>query len=267
MPSSLPSKPSPPEREDHLPVPFRRAVILTLACILPFAAGCSPAPGTPKPTGAIQGSITVAAPLTQPTSAQFSHDRGCASLKNNWQSRMEDHPLPPSVPPVFLWISAGLPNRPAPRTHTLAVLTQFRCEFQPQILGVLPNQAVDFTNADPFSAQVSVTPAVSGNPSLSLNLPPELPGHVHSFTHPELLIPVTSPQRPWMKAYINVVPTPHFTVSGPDGRFTLRRLPPGTYTLSALRPGFPVQTQSVTIQANTAAHINFTFPQSSAGKK
>jgi hypothetical protein len=251
-----------------IPLLRRRALILPLACILPFAAGCrSTAPHhAPPPTGSILGSVTVAAPVAQPTPTQFAHDPGCASLKNDRQFRLEDHPLPHSVPPVFLWISAGLP-RHAPASCTQVVLTQFQCEFQPQIIGVLPNQSIDFSNSDPFSAQVTVKPAVAGNLSLSLTLPPEKPGQLRSFPHPELLIPVTSPQRPWMKAWINVVPNSHFTLSGPHGRFTLRHLPPGTYTLSALRPGFPVQTQSVTIRANAATQATFTFSAGAPGSK
>jgi hypothetical protein len=70
-----------------------------------------------------------------------------------------------------------------------------------------------------------------------------------------------------MKAWINVVPNQHFTLSGPDGRFTLRLLPPGTYTLSALLPGFPVQTQSINIQPGVATSVNFSFPQSLPRKK
>ena len=265
MPSSLPLKPSPPERQDILPLTFRRAASLTLACILPFAAGCRPASDPPAQTGGIRGSVTVAAPLPRPTPSQFQQDPACASLKDRRQVTLEDRPLARSVPPVFLWISSGLPSRPAPSTR--AVLTQFQCEFQPQIVGVVPNQPVDFTNNDPSLAQIRVSPAIAGNPSLSLTIPPEKPGQVYSFPHPELLIPVTSPLHPWMKAWINVVPDPHFTLSGPDGHFYLNHLPPGTYTLSALRPGFPIQTQSVTIRANATTPATFTFSKSPPGKK
>ena len=243
---------------------LRRVAILTLACILPFAAGCKSAARNPapQPTGSIYGSVTVTTPSPQPGPAQFTHHPDCASLKDYGPFRFEDQTLPRTVPPVFLWISAGLPSQPPPRTQ--AVLTQFQCRFQPQILGVLPGQPVDFTNADPFLAYFRVTPAISGNPSLALTLPPIKPGKVHTFSHPELLIPVTSPNRPWMKAWINVVPNSHFTLSGPDGRFTLRHLPPGTYTLSALRPGFPIQTRSISIKPGAATHATFTFPQKSS---
>lgn len=171
--------------------------------------------------------------------------------------------LPRSHPPAFLWISAGLPNRPFAAPHQNAVLTQIQCRFHPQLLGVLPNQPVDFTNSDPFPVHFRVAPTAHGNPTLHLTLQPQKPGVVRSFPHPELLIPVTSPGHASMHAYLNVVPDPFFTVSGPYGHFRLRNLPPGTYSLSALRPGFPTQTRSVTVKPNTVTHMTFTFPPTS----
>lgn len=170
--------------------------------------------------------------------------------------------LTPEQPPVFLWISAGLPQHSAATPRQKTVLTQYQCRFQPRLLGVLPNQPVDFTNSNLSVAHLRVAPTDPGNPNLDLTLQARKPGQIHTFPHPELLIPVTSPGHPSMRAYINVVPNSFFTLSGPQGRFSLRNLPPGTYTLSALRPGFPTQSQSVTIQPSAATHVTFTFGQS-----
>lgn len=38
---------------------------------------------------------------------------------------------------------------------------------------------------------------------------------------------------PWMKAYLGVFEHPYFALSGADGRFTLKDLPPGEYTIEA----------------------------------
>lgn len=170
--------------------------------------------------------------------------------------------LTPEQPPVFLWISAGLPQAATATPRQKAVLTQFQCGFHPRLLGVLPDQPVDFTNSNLSPAHLRVTPNIPGNPTLNLTLRPQKPGRLHAFPRPELLIPVTSPDHPDMRADINVVPNPYFTLSGPKGRFSLRNLPPGTYTLSALRPGFPTQSQSITVQPNTTTHVVFTFSKS-----
>lgn len=174
---------------------------------------------------------------------------------------------PRAQPPVFLWISAGLHNRTFAAPHQQAVLTQVQCRFHPQIVGALPNQPIDFTNSDPFPIHFRITPRITGNPTLNLALQPRKPGRVHSFSHPELMIPVTSPGHPSMHAWINIVPNPFFTLSGSHGRFRLRNLPPGTYSLSAMRPGFPTQTRSVTVKPDTITRISFAFNHSNPPAK
>lgn len=241
---------------------FSRIAALALACILPFAAGCRPsAPHpAPQPSGSIHGLIAFTGTLPIPP-ATNPH---CYSLQTDRQFFLEDHMLPRALPPVFLWISAGLENRSVSAPHEQAVLTQIHCGLQPQILGVLPGRPVYFTNSDPFPAHLRVEPHTAGNPTLNLNLPPKTTGQVHSFPHPELMIPVTATHSPSQgapaHAYLNVVPNPYFTLSGPQGHFRLRNLPPGTYTLSAIRPGYPTQSQSVLVKAGVAAQITFTFP-------
>ena len=47
------------------------------------------------------------------------------------------------------------------------------------------------------------------------------------------MIPVKCNVHPWMRAYIGVVSHPFFAVTGDDGTFTIKGLPPGTYTLEA----------------------------------
>ena len=54
-----------------------------------------------------------------------------------------------------------------------------------------------------------------------------------TFAREEVAIPVKCNVHPWMKAYIAVVGSPYFKVTGKDGSFTIGNVPPGTYTVSA----------------------------------
>ena len=45
-----------------------------------------------------------------------------------------------------------------------------------------------------------------------------------------------------MNAYANVVPHPFFAVTGADGSFEIKGLPPGTYTVEAWHETLGVQT-------------------------
>ena len=83
----------------------------------------------------------------------------------------------------------------------------------------------------------------------------------------EVLIPVKCNQHPWMKAYIGVLKHPFFAVSGEDGSFTIKGVPPGTYTVAAWREGGATgseKTMQVTVAANGAAKADFAFGEAAA---
>ncbi|MGH9555673.1 MAG: carboxypeptidase-like regulatory domain-containing protein, partial [Terriglobales bacterium] len=66
-------------------------------------------------------------------------------------------------------------------------------------------------------------------------------------------------QHPWMKMYVNVVKHGFFAVSGTDGKFEIKGLPPGDYTIAALHESLGEQTMKVTVAAKDAKTADFTF--------
>jgi len=63
----------------------------------------------------------------------------------------------------------------------------------------------------------------------------------------------------WMNAYAGVLPHPYFAVSGEDGTFTIKNLPPGTYKLTAWHEKLGTQTADITLAAKDDKENNFTF--------
>ena len=65
-----------------------------------------------------------------------------------------------------------------------------------------------------------------------------------------------------MKAYVGVMRHPFFAVSGEDGAFEIKGVPPGTYTVVAWREGGAngtEKTMQVTVPANGSAKADFAF--------
>jgi hypothetical protein len=82
------------------------------------------------------------------------------------------------------------------------------------------------------------------------------------FARAEIMIPVKCNQHPWMRAYIGVMKNPFFAVTGSDGAFTLKGLPPGDYTIGAWTATFGQQEQKVTVPASGTVTASFTFKPS-----
>ena len=64
---------------------------------------------------------------------------------------------------------------------------------------------------------------------------------------------------PWMKAYLGVFEHPYFALSGADGRFTLKDLPPGEYTIEAWHERFGTRSQKVSLGPKETKEVEFAF--------
>ena len=97
-------------------------------------------------------------------------------------------------------------------------------------------------------------------------MPPGAEPLVKNFPREELLIPVKCNVHPWMKSYIGVLKHPFFAVTGPDGTFTIKGLPPGSYTIAAWQEKFGTVEQQVTVGAKETKSVDFTIsPPAGAG--
>jgi hypothetical protein len=64
---------------------------------------------------------------------------------------------------------------------------------------------------------------------------------------------------PWMRAYVFTRPHPFAAVTGDDGSFHLKGLPPGTYTLEAWHEKYGTRAAQVTVEPNKPAQVSFSF--------
>ena len=61
-----------------------------------------------------------------------------------------------------------------------------------------------------------------------------------------------------MFAWVSVFDNPYFAVSGADGKFTIKNVPPGKYTLQAVHRKLGTLTADIEVKAEGASQ-NFTF--------
>ncbi len=138
------------------------------------------------------------------------------------------------------------------------VLDQNGCHYVPHILGIQVKQKLEIKNSDATSHNINLQ--ATKNEKINPSQPPGSPAVEKTFQRAEILIPVKCNQHPWMKAYIGVVSHPFYAVSGADGKFEIKGLPPGTYTLVAWHEKFKQeQTQSITVGAKESKEASFKF--------
>ena len=142
------------------------------------------------------------------------------------------------------------------------LLDQKGCQYRPHVLGIMTTQQLKVTNSDGTTHNVNVQP--KSNQGFNQAQGQGAPAIVKAFPRAEVQVPVKCNQHPWMKSYLNVMRHPFFAVSGADGKFEIKGLPPGTYTIAAWHERFGEKTQSVTVAASESKTQDFSFDAAAA---
>jgi hypothetical protein len=87
---------------------------------------------------------------------------------------------------------------------------------------------------------------------------------LHTFTAPEVMVKFMCNVHQWMASYVGVMANPYFAISDADGAFTIKNLPPGTYTIEAWHEKFGRRTAKVTIGDKQAQTVAFVFTADAA---
>ncbi|MFN2515695.1 MAG: carboxypeptidase regulatory-like domain-containing protein [Pyrinomonadaceae bacterium] len=216
--------------------------------------------------GSIAGSIAYNGAAPAPKKIDSSADPACGSKNPNLTT--EDNVVKDGkLANTFVYIKDGAATdgtKISEYTWTAPsnpiTLDQVGCQYKPHVMGAMVNQVITITNSDPTTHNIHFTP--KNNPDWNQSQPNGAPPMTHKLARTEVLVPVKCNQHPWMKSYIGVLKHPFFAVSGDDGSFTIKGVPPGTYTVAAWKEGGATgteKTMQVTVAANGSAKADFAF--------
>lgn len=141
--------------------------------------------------------------------------------------------------------------------QTPIVLDQKNCMYAPHVLAMMVGQPFSVANSDPTMHNVHVM--ARHNRQWSSSQPVDSAPLKSTFDRPEFAIPVLCNIHPWMRAYVFAFDQPYFAVTGTNGAFTIRNLPPGTYTIEAWHEPHHTLDQTVTLAPQESKAITFTF--------
>lgn len=167
-----------------------------------------------------------------------------------------------SLANVVVYVKSGLDGYSFPAPSGAVKIEQQGCQYHPHVIALQVGQNVDVVNADQTTHNIHPIP--KDNREWNESQPPGAAPIEKSFTREEIAIPVKCNVHPWMKAYMAVLPNPYFQVTDKDGKFDLKNLPPGTYTLTAWHELYGTSDQTVTIGSKETKTVTFTFKAAAA---
>jgi plastocyanin len=157
---------------------------------------------------------------------------------------------------VLVYVKEGLGGKKFDTPAKKIVFDQKGCIYTPHVLGIQTGQELEVLNSDPTLHNVHSLS--KENPSFNVAQPKQGMKLTKKFEKPEVF-KVKCEVHTWMGAYIGVFSHPFFGVTGTDGVFSLKKLPPGEYTIEAWHEKYGTQTAKVKVGATDTQTINFTF--------
>jgi plastocyanin len=149
---------------------------------------------------------------------------------------------------IVVYVDAQIGGPPSQHV----TVDQKKMTFIPHVIAVQRGTTVDFLNSDPVGHNV-YWPSVGGNKGLAHNLGTWPQGQTKSFTFNDLgAAPLLCNVHAEMSGYVVVVPSAYHAVTGADGSFVIRGVPPGHYTLKTWSAGGKPTVQQVDVGAGGA---------------
>jgi plastocyanin len=158
---------------------------------------------------------------------------------------------------VFVYVKDGLGNYVFDTPTTPATIDQKSCRYHPHVFGMRAGQPLEIINSDGTLHNIHAMPKI--NAEFNTGQPIQGMKTTHVFDKKEVMIPFKCDVHGWMNAYVGVMDNPYYAVTDADGKFELKDLPPGTYTIEAWQEKLGPMTQTVTLAAKDSKEVNFTF--------
>ncbi len=207
----------------------------------------------------ITGKVAYSGPKPVAKPIDMSANPQCERTHKNHPVTAENIVINPNgtLRNVFVWVKSGLaPQNWAVPTTPVAIDQQY-CMYRPHVVGAMTGQTIQISNSDPVNHNIHPVPEINEEWN-DVQSPGEAP-KLRSFPKQEVMIPVKCNVHPWMRAYIGVVAHPFFAVTGDDGSFTIKGMPPGTYTIQTWHEKFGTQEQQVTVVAKDIKAVDFSY--------
>ncbi len=250
-------------------ITFRGSITILSAGLLIIIAACggsgkdSPPEQSffrpdPATSGTIGGKVTFAGKKPAPKPIDMDQDPQCAKLHGQ---KVFDDPVSVSadgsLANAFVWIKSGLEGRKFEPPSEPVIIDQRGCWFGPRVMGVQVGQVFKVLNSDPVTHNIH--PLAETNREWNQSQAPGAEPLTRKFATTEVMIRIKCNIHNWMRAWVGVVDHPYFAVTGADGQFQLKDVPPGNYTIEVWHETLGRQEKQITLDPSGRIDAVFEF--------
>ena len=213
----------------------------------------------PAGAGTIAGTVTLQGPAPKNASINMAADPACLKLTAGTPQMQETYAVDASgaLANVFVYVKDGLGKYAFDTPKTPVVLDQNQCRYHPHVFGIRIGQPLEIVNSDPLLHNIHAVP--EENFEFNIGQPRQGLKSTRTFTAREVMVPIKCDVHGWMNAYAGVLDHPLFAVSGADGSFTIKGVPPGSYTIEAWHERLGPTSQQVIVAAKQSRDVAFVF--------
>ncbi len=223
----------------------------------PAGGGAAAAPFDPATgTAALSGKITFEGEAPKNAQLKMDADPVCKRLHKEPVYAQEVLVENGNLQNVFVYVKEGLEKYTFTPPAEPATIDQHGCQYTPHVGGMMVSQKLQIINSDPTLHNIHCW--AEKNPQFNIGQPVPMKTE-KTFANPEVLIHFKCDVHKWMSSYLGVLPHPYYSVTGKDGAFSLKNLPPGEYVIEAWHEKYGTQTQKITVADKDTKELSFTF--------
>ena len=158
---------------------------------------------------------------------------------------------------VLVYVRSGLPARAKYQAPAAPVAIELRgCRLRPRVVPVMAGQALELRNLDSLPHRIGA--AAARNRGFDVTLAPGERTRRYLAT-PEIPVGLRCDAHAEAAAYVAVLAHPFYALTGTDGRYSLRGLPAGTYSIEAWHHRYGTRAATLTVTGAGAQTHDFRF--------
>jgi plastocyanin len=201
------------------------------------------------PTGKISGKVTIAGLAPKLPNLPVTRDiKVCGGSKPDEALVVGDGG---GVKNAVLWLVDGPPPKKSDK-HTFK-LDQKNCQFEPHVVAMPVGATLDVVNSEKLFHNVH---GREGDKTV-FNFAMPVPDYVipKQLKTPGL-IRVVCEVHPWMRSWVDVLPTTAFAVTDESGSFTIADVPPGKHTVRLWHERLGDREQQIDVASGHTASLD-----------